>query len=219
MPRNLNAALLLLIAAALAGCGSPVAHGPQQEPAQSAGARSCPTAAEWQSALLTAPPTAPLTAPPTGQDSTPGNTPEAEALTQAVGEQGTGDYADVYGSQITDYPRGHVALCVTDLTKGQALAAAAKKAHPDIDLSRLDLYACRYSKQTLVSAAGRVAKLMPTLLGFPLYTIGPASDASGVQVTTTAQGAASQALHDRLAQAAGDGIPVTVVAGEAPHDA
>ncbi|TQF08064.1 hypothetical protein E6W39_00500 [Kitasatospora acidiphila] len=159
------------------------------------------------------------TAPPTGQDSTPGNTPEAEALTQAVGEQGTGDYADIYGSQITDYPRGHVALCVTDLNKGQALAAAAKQAHPDIDLSRLDLYACRYSKQTLVSAAGRVGKLMPTLLGFPLYTVGPASDASGVQVTSTAEGVASQALHDRLAQAAGDGIPVTVVAGEAPHDA
>jgi hypothetical protein len=59
------------------------------------------------------------------------------------------------------------------------------------------------------------------VLGFPIYTVAPATDASGLQVTTTAQGAASQALHDRLAQAAGDGIPVTVLAGEAlrPLDA
>ncbi|MFJ2022065.1 MULTISPECIES: hypothetical protein [Streptomyces] len=42
------------------------------------------------------------------------------------------------------------------------------------------------------------------------YSIWATPDASGVVVNTTAQGAASQALHDQLAALTG-GIPVTVV--------
>jgi hypothetical protein len=151
---------------------------------------------------------------PTGAGGTPtGNTPQAGALAQAVGDQGRGAYADVWGSLITDYPMGHVALCVTDLTRGHALAAAAKKAHPDIDLTRLDLYTCRYSEHMLDAAAQRLAPLMPTVLGFPVYSFSPATDASGIQVATNAQGAASQALRDRLVQTVGGGIPVTVLVG------
>ncbi|PYC71907.1 hypothetical protein C7C46_26530 [Streptomyces tateyamensis] len=176
--------------------------------ANPSGPAACPTQAQWLSARPSA--------PPTTIGGTPANTPEAQALSQAVGAQGRAAFADVWGSQITDYPAGRVALCVTDLSRGQALAAAAKKADPTIDLNRLDFYRCRYSQRTLDAARDRVAALGPTVLGFPLYTFSPATDASGVQVTTTAEGAASKALHDKLAQAAGNGIPVTVDQGEAP---
>jgi hypothetical protein len=149
-------------------------------------------------------------------DGTPANTPEASELSQAVGTQGRGAFAEVYGSQITDYPVGRVALCVTDLKRGHDLAQAAKQADPKIDLGRLDLYQCRYSRQTLDAALARIAGLGTKVLGFQLFTFSPETDASGIRVSTTADGAASQALHDELAQAAGDGIPVTVVQGEAP---
>ncbi|MGK4579270.1 hypothetical protein [Kitasatospora sp. HPMI-4] len=199
MPRPLRATVLVLAVTALAGCGSSTVPG-QPLPSRSAGARPCPTWAQQQHGQPTAPPTA--------FDGTPANTPEATELSQAVGTQGRGAFADVWGTQITDYPAGRVALCVTDLSRGQALAAAAKKADPKIDLDRLDLYPCRYSQRTLDGAIRRIVALGPTVLGFPLHTYSPVADASGVQVTTTAQGAASQALHERLARAAGDGIPV-----------
>jgi hypothetical protein len=207
VPRHLRVTLLLIAAIALAGCGSSKATGPHTAVGGAPGVPPCPTSAQWESARPT-----PW---PTGKDGTPiGNTPQAEALSQALGDQGRGAYADIYGSQVTDYPMGHVALCVTDLTRGHAMAEAAKKAHPDTDLARLDLYTCRYSQRTLDDAAKRLAPLMPTVLGYPVYNYGPAMDASGLQVMTDARGAASQALHDRLATAVGDGIPVTLRVGQ-----
>ncbi|MFB6961185.1 hypothetical protein ACFCYB_30315 [Streptomyces sp. NPDC056309] len=153
---------------------------------------------------------------PTNVDATPTNDPAAEALSQAVGAQGRDAFADVYGSHVTDHPPGRVALCVTDLARGRQLAAAAKQADPGIDLSRLDLYRCSYAQHTLAAALDNIdaATDQGRLLGFPLYSSWPAPDSSGVVVNSTAQGAASQALRDRLAALTG-GIPVTVVK-EAP---
>jgi len=165
--------------------------------------KNCPTAAEWWGSPA-----------PAKVGSTPVNDPAAEALSQAVGAQGRDAFADVYGSQVTDYPPGRVALCVTDLARGRQLAAAAKQAHPGIDLSRLDLYRSRYAQRTLDAALDKInaAARQGRLLGFPLFSSSPVTDASGIEVTSTAQGTASQALHDRLAALAG-GIPVTVVKG------
>ncbi|GAA2753401.1 MULTISPECIES: hypothetical protein [Kitasatospora] len=219
MPSRLRVAVLMLATVLVAGCGSSTVAG-QHQPSTPQGAvpqspdasprgsgpGACPTQAQWQHQRPTA--------PPTDFGGTPANTPEAGELSQAVGTQGRGAFADVWGSLITDYPVGRVALCVTDLTRGQALAAAAKKADPKIDLSRLDLYLCRFSHRTLDGAAARVSALGPTAVGFPLYSVSATTDASGVRVTTTAQGVASQAFHDRLAQAAGDGIPVVLEQGE-----
>lgn len=225
MPPQLRVAVLVLATTVVAGCGSSTVVGQQRPPTlqspasktpvpqspdaspQSSGPGACPTQTQWQHARPTA--------PPTSYGATPANTPEAEELSQAVGAQGRGAFADVWGSQITDYPVGRVAVCVTDLTRGQDLAAAAKRADPKIDLNRLDLYLCRYSQRTLDGAARRISALGPTVLGFPLYSFSATTDASGVRITTTAQGVASQALHDRLAQAAGDDIPVILEQGEA----
>ncbi|MEV5012851.1 hypothetical protein, partial [Streptomyces sp. NPDC055692] len=46
-------------------------------------------------------------------DEAPSNDPIAEALSEAVGAQGRDAFADIYGSHMTDYPPGRVALCVT----------------------------------------------------------------------------------------------------------
>ncbi|KIF07450.1 hypothetical protein PL81_01875, partial [Streptomyces sp. RSD-27] len=151
-------------------------------------------------------------APPATLDGTPANTPEAARLSQAVGEQGRGAFADVYGTQITDHPAGRVALCVTDLGRGRRLLEAARKADPGIDPGRADLYLSRYTRRALTEGVARLTadRGRPA---FPLYSFSPAQDASGILVTSTAEGAASKDLKARLEQLTG-GIPVTVERGD-----
>jgi hypothetical protein len=152
--------------------------------------------------------------PSTSNNGTPENTPEAEELSQAIGAQSRqADFADVYGTHITDYPAGRVALCVTDLAGGRRLAEAAKRADPKADLARLDFYLCRYAQRRLDQAVQPLTQLMTKgVLGFPLYTLSPAQDASGLLAGTTAAGAKSSALKAELERLDG-GIPVTLVAG------
>ena len=146
---------------------------------------------------------------PRSLTSTPANDPAAEALSQAIGQQGRGAFADVYGSQIVDQPFGRVALCVTDVARGRLLAQAAKKASPSIDLTRLDIYHCLYTQR---AADVAIAKLVNEAFEYPVYSYAFSPDASGIVVTSTAQGAASQAFHDHLVTAAGN-IPVQVTQG------
>ncbi|WP_377269940.1 hypothetical protein [Peterkaempfera sp. SMS 1(5)a] len=175
------------------------------EPSGASEAKPCPPPQQWMGTRV---------APPTTLDDTPVNTPEAAELSQAVGEQGRGAFAEVYGSLVVDYPVGRVALCVTDLARGRELAEAAKQADPKADLTRLDLYLARFSERRLLAAMERLDPYLgPGVLGFPLYSFNPASDASGLEVTTNAAGAASAALKARLQQLAG-GIPVSVAKGE-----
>jgi hypothetical protein len=140
------------------------------------------------------------------------NTPQAEALAQALGAEGRTAFADSYGVLIVDFPVGRVALCVTDPDKGRQLAQAAKKADSRIDLARLDIYRCRYSQRALDAAVRKLAGPPAASLGFPLYTLGPVQDSSGIEVTTTRKGARSTALHARLVALTG-GIPVNVIEG------
>jgi hypothetical protein len=161
----------------------------------------CPTLAQWMNRTA-----------PTSDNGTPANTPAAEELSQAIGAAGRqAAFADVYGSQVTDFPVGRVALCVTDLAAGHRLAAEAKRIDPRVDLSRLDLYLSRYSAAHLSAAAQRLAALMPKgALGFPVNAVATAPDASGVEVDTNAAGVASPAFKQHLEQLTG-GIPVTLV--------
>ncbi|MFC1434901.1 hypothetical protein ACEZDB_30095 [Streptacidiphilus sp. N1-3] len=146
---------------------------------------------------------------------TPMNTPQAEALAQALDPKGDRAFADVYGTMAVDSPPGRVLLCVTDLARGREMAAAAKKEHPGIDLGRLDLELCRYSQRALDAVIGRMSKATGTeFAGFPLYSWSPNSDMSGIVVTTTRQGANSKALLQQLTALSG-GTAVTVAAGAA----
>ncbi len=165
------------------------------------GDKPCPVASQWQGGGV-----------PTTIDGTPANTPQAEELSQAVGRLGRGAFASVYGSQITDYPVGRVAVCLTDPTQGPALVAAVRKADPKADVSRLDVYWCRYSEQRLDAAVGGMASVMPETDGFPIYMLSPATDGSGIDATTTAKGVASTSLRAALELAA-RGIPVTLSLG------
>ena len=177
---------------------------PTSGAARPAGARPCPTADQWLGAPA-----------PTAVAGTPMNTPQAEALSQAVGAQGRQAFADVYGSQITDFPAGRVALCVTDLARGRALALAAKRAAPAIDLSRLDLYLCPYSQRTLDSAVHKVLVLLNTkgeLGGFPIYSAAPATDASGIRFTSNREGVRAKVLYTRIAHVLGT-IPFNLTVG------
>ncbi len=218
------------IGATLTGCGSAtVAPGARVSPAVGASAGSgpgkvtsvpmipglppgdkpCPVASQWQGGGA-----------PTKDVGTPANTPQAEELAQAVGRLGRGAFASVYGSQITDYPVGRVAVCLTDPTQGPALVAAVRKADPQAEVARLDVYWCRYSAQRLDAVVGRMGSVMPETDGFPIYTLSPATDGSGIDATTTAKGVASTVLRAGLELAA-RGIPVSlsvgspVVAGDA----
>jgi len=191
--------LLAVTACAAPGTTPGTTPGSSQAVIHAAAAKPCPTLSEWSGRP------APLPS---------SNTPQADELANALGAQGRGSFAGVYGTLIVDFPAGRVALCVTDLAGGRKLGAAAKRAAPGIDLSRLDLYQCRYSQQTLDAAMNRVTPLMSGKDGFPIYTISSSSDNSGLQVTTTRAGADSTSLRLRLTALTG-GIPVTLTPGSA----
>lgn len=165
------------------------------------GTGPCPTIDQWQGGPA-----------PTTINGTPSNTREASVLSKAIGTQGMGAFADVYGTQVTDFPAGRVALCVTDLGRGRQLADAAKQADPTIDLARLDIYPCRYTRQFLLGAMADITNAGHDIAGFPIYSISPTSDASGIEVTTSQQGVDSPALRKRLSEILGS-TPVTVALG------
>ncbi|MFE9451935.1 hypothetical protein [Streptomyces sp. NPDC006739] len=154
---------------------------------------------------------------PAAGKGSPDDTAQAQALTQAVGdEEFNAAYADIFGTVIDGYTRGRVALCVTDVARGRLLAKAAKRAHPAVDLSRLDILPCRYSEGTLQTAVrGLMAHNGTTIAGFPVYQIGPATDSSGIQLVTSQAGSTSAALRRYLTSRLG-GIAFTVGKGERP---
>lgn len=140
---------------------------------------------------------------------TPANTPEGLRLSQAVGEQGRGAFADVYATQITDLPPGRVALCVTDLARGRLLVEAAHRTDPGVDPGRVDLYLSPYSGRALGAVSGELCRIEDA---FPIHACAAAPGATGVEVDSDAAGAASAEFRARLSRAAG-GIPVTVREG------
>ncbi|RSS76687.1 hypothetical protein [Streptomyces sp. WAC06614] len=196
---------LAATAALLSGCGGTTGSAPAAPPPLPAEtAAACPGGAPVDPAATAA--------PPTTVDGTPANTPEAARLSQAVGAQGRGAFADVYATHVTDRPAGRVAVCVTDLARGRLLLEAAHRADPSADPGRADLYLSRCTRRALDAAVARLTADQGRP-AFPLYSFAPAGDASGVVVTSTADGAASKELKARLEQITG-GVPVTVERGD-----
>ncbi|MER6390135.1 hypothetical protein ABT236_16895 [Streptomyces sp. NPDC001523] len=186
------------IAALLTGCGATEPAPPKALPATGGGAKACPAAGRDEPQ-----------APPTSIGGTPANTPEGLRLSQAVGDQGRGAFADVYATHITDLPPGRVALCVTDLARGRLLVEAAHRADPGFDPGRVDLYSSPYSARALGAVSGKLCRIEEA---FPVYACAAAPGATGVEVDSDAAGAASAAFRERLSKAAG-GVPVTVREG------
>ncbi|WP_405981573.1 hypothetical protein [Streptomyces sp. NBC_00158] len=215
--RRTAVTLTCIAAALLTGCGTTAGSGaaakPPAPPAPVSAAPSAPASppAGGAPACPGADPSGPG-APPTTIDGTPANTPEAARLSQAVGAQGYGAFADVYGTLTTDRPAGRVAVCVTDLARGRLLLEAARKADPSVDPGRADLYLSRYTHRALMAAVERLTADQGRS-AFPMYTFSAARDASGVVVTSTEAGAASKELKERLERITG-GVPVTVERGD-----
>jgi hypothetical protein len=195
-------ACLAACAALLSGCGSATTPAPAAPPPPlpAGTAAACPADRATSGA------------PPTTIDGTPANTPEAARLSQAVGTQGRGAFADVYATHVTDRPAGRVTVCVTDLDRGRLLLEAAHKADPSVDPGRADLYLSRFTRRALIAAVERLTADQGRS-AFPLYGFSPARDASGVVATSTAEGAASKDLKARLERIT-DGVPVTVERGD-----
>ncbi len=207
-----NAAVVLAVsmgaaAVLLTGCGKAGVADPA-DPGGPVAAPARPTVAATTCPVID--PTAPQS-PPTLIDGGPANTPEGERLAQAIGDQGSGAFADVYSTQIVDHPAGRVALCVTDLARGRLLVAAAHAADPEADPARADLYLSKFSHRTLQAAGD---KLIGLEAGFPIYSVS-GSHGAAVEVTSTKEGAASAEFKAKLEKATG-GIPVTVTEGEQP---
>ncbi|MFF0744313.1 hypothetical protein ACFYVL_28335 [Streptomyces sp. NPDC004111] len=141
------------------------------------------------------------------------NTPGANALVAALGlreREGAPytTYADIFSKVIVDHPRGRVALCVTDPVRGEAWVAAAGKAHPGVDTTRVDLYRGRYARHETQAARERLRDWAS--YPFPIHVV--AVDDAGLRVTTSPAGARSKEFREQLTKDAG--LAVRVEAGE-----
>ncbi|MFE6843968.1 hypothetical protein [Streptomyces sp. NPDC057686] len=200
----------------LTGCGraTPAAPAATPPPAPGSAAPAPGSAAPAQDGRCPALDVTARGAEPTATDRSQGNTPEGARLSAAIGTQGYGAFADVYATQITDQPPGRVVLCVTDLARGRKLLEAVHTADPEADPGRADLYLSPYTHRGLMAAVEKAFQLKDR---FPVYTGHASAGATGITVTTSAEGAASKEYKARLEAATG-GIPVTLEAG-APVEA
>ncbi|MFI0978341.1 hypothetical protein ACH4SP_15255 [Streptomyces sp. NPDC021093] len=201
MHRRTPACAVLALLALATACGTdPGGRADTARPDRPATA-TCPTAE------------AAPAAPPTLVDGTPSHTPEARALTEALGPLVRGAYADVYASLTTDLPVGGVTLCVTDPARGRALVAEAGRTHPKADISRVVLRTSLYSRRQLNAGRDRLTDGMgpkpKTDYGHPIRTMGTGHGGDWIEVGSDAAGAASKEFRERLAKAAG--VPVKVV--------
>ncbi|MFJ3792248.1 hypothetical protein [Kitasatospora sp. NPDC090091] len=135
-------------------------------------------------------------------------------LESALGEQGRGDFKDTFGTLQLDAPGGRVLLFATDETRAKALVAAAAAAHPGIDTDRAVIRHASYARVVVDPVIDRItAAETANAFPVPVYTASLAADASGIRITTTKAGLASQALKDAVAKLAG-GVPVVYEEGQ-----
>jgi hypothetical protein len=154
-----------------------------------------------------------LPPPRTAVTQTATNSPGVAALAEALDHQGHGAFADAFGVIIVDQPVGRVSLCVINVARGEALAQAAKRASPDIDLSKLDIYRCNYAQRTADDAIARlVTATRNHAFPYPLYGYAFSTDGAAIEITTTSEGATSEQLLSALEQVSG-GIPVRIKVG------
>lgn len=104
-----------------------------------------------------------------------------DAIANAVGAQGRGAFADVFGNVSLDTANHRVLVYATSLSAGQQMLSAAKAANPKIDLSLASLVVARYS-QTLIDQ--RIDQLMTTstIRRYSIVYAADSSDGSGIIV-------------------------------------
>ncbi|MGW0615669.1 peptidase [Streptomyces sp. NPDC002788] len=143
------------------------------------------------------------------------------AIANAVGEQGRGAYTDTYSNIFLDQKHHQVDVYATDSARGQKMIAAAKRAHHDIDLSKVKFMRAKYTKKQLDAAVAQImaSSKVSKASQLTVYSAAVTPDGSSVQVTAKPSAVAEvkaivshvHATADGLA--GGPSIPVTVTAG------
>ncbi|MEV7119385.1 hypothetical protein [Kitasatospora griseola] len=174
---------------------------------------ACGSAATGTPAVAVAAP--PSAAPPAVSAPSAGTTPSiAVAVTDtasALGEQGRGEFGDIYGSLSVD--ARHVVLYATDPVRARGMVEAAHRAHPDTAGVDVEIRACQYTARDQSRASAQVfAAQQRKPFSFPVFASGSSPDGTGIVVTTSEEGAKSPAFAREVQQAAGS-VPVRVNAG------
>ncbi|MFJ8439799.1 hypothetical protein [Kitasatospora griseola] len=144
-------------------------------------------------------------------DTTPSIAVAVTDTASALGEQGRGEFGDVYGSLSVD--AHHVVLYATDPVRARGMVEAAHRAHPDTAGVDVEIRACQYTAKDQSRASAQVfAAQQRKPFSFPVFASGSAPDGTGILVTTSEEGAKSQAFAREVQQAAGS-VPVRVNAG------
>jgi hypothetical protein len=130
------------------------------------------------------------------------------AIASAVGEVGRGPAADIYGNLQIDANHGVVQLYLTDPGQLQRVVTAARRLDPAADTGRVRVAKAAWTHQQLDAAAARVLDLADAhRLPYHVDLVGPAPDASGLQINVDSQAAAPLMADTAI------GVPVTFKPG------
>ncbi|MEV4611310.1 hypothetical protein AB0K43_01725 [Kitasatospora sp. NPDC049258] len=150
------------------------------------------------------------------------------AVANALGEQGRGRYADVYGNLSVDENGRTVTLYAIGAEQGRRIVAAAKAAHPEIDTSLVKVVVSPHTKKSLDAQVQQIIKATSAsgAADLEVYSVAVNPDSSGITVSGRGDKLASitsriQAGQASIAAAAPSGqggtAQVEVVAGEPIH--
>ena len=146
------------------------------------------------------------------------------AVAEALGTAGRGGIADIYGNVLIDANDGLVKLYLTDTKQAPRAIAAARAVNPKVDASRIRVLSAAATHNALDAASQRIVAMADAhRLPFPIGMVGPAPDASGVEVDVAdpaALSAATQAPAAPAPAAVGTltaklGVPLTFRPGQA----
>jgi hypothetical protein len=126
------------------------------------------------------------------------------AVANAVGAAGRGAAADVYGNLAIDAAQDVVTVYLTDPAQAPRVLAAARAADPKIDASLIRFQKAAATHAALDAAARRVIALADAgKLPVHVDLVGPAADASGLQLDVDDPAAAPAALRGPVPAVAG----------------
>ncbi|MBS2554241.1 hypothetical protein KGQ19_46045 [Catenulispora sp. NL8] len=132
------------------------------------------------------------------------------AVANAVGAAGRGVAADVYGNLAIDAGQNVVTVYLTDTGQAARVSAAARAVDPTIDTSLIRFQKAAATHAALDTAAQRVVALADAgKLPMHVDLVGPAADASGLQLDVDDPAAAPAAFGPSTTNlAASLGVPI-----------
>ena len=131
------------------------------------------------------------------------------AVADAVGTAGNGPLADVYGNLQIDANDDLVVVYLTDPAQAGRAVAAALAVDRTIDASRIQVRPAAATHRALDAASRRVVALADAhQIPYSIGMVGPAADASGVEVDVSGTPGAPPPTAIAVGPLAGLGVPV-----------